>query len=77
MSQVILITSAHYQTLNAHHFPPHKWPENPPFTADQIKSAADENHQLNLKSQTLSNLRPFIFWLNSDSHDEGDNKSNH
>ena len=53
MSQVILITSAHYQALNAYHFPPHKWPENPPFTAD-------ENHQLNLKNQTLSNLRPFI-----------------
>jgi hypothetical protein len=49
VSQVILITLAHYQALNAHHFPPHKWPENPPFTADQIRSAADENHQLNLK----------------------------
>ena len=42
MSQVILITSAHYQALNAHHFPPHKWPENPPSAADQIRSAADK-----------------------------------
>ena len=74
MSQVILIALAHYQALNARHFPPHKWPENPPFTADQIKSAADENHQLNLK---MSNLRPFISRLNSDSHDEADNESNH
>ena len=51
MSQVILITSAHYQAFNAHHFTPHKWPENPPFAADQIRSAADENHQLNLKTK--------------------------
>ena len=65
MSQVILIASAHYQALNAHHFPPHKWLENLPFAADQIRSAADENHQLNLKMS------------NSDSHDEGDNESNH
>jgi hypothetical protein len=50
VSQVILITSAHYQALNAHHFHPHKWPENPPFAADQIRSAADENHQLNPKN---------------------------
>ena len=77
MSQVILIASAHYQALNTRHFPPHKWPENPPFTADQIKSTADENHQLNLKNQTFSNLRPFISRLNSDFHDEGDNESNH
>ena len=69
MSQVILIASAHYQALNAYHFPPHKWIENQLSTADQIRSAADENHQLNLKNQTLSNLRPFISWLNSDSHD--------
>ena len=74
MSQVILITSVYYQVLNAHHFPPHKWPEDLSFTADQIRSAADENHQLNLK---MSNLRPFISRLNSDSHDEGDNESNH
>ena len=74
MSQVILIASAHYQALNAYHFPPHNWPENPPFAVDQIRSAADENHQLNLK---MSNLRPFISRLNSDSHDEGDNESNH
>ena len=69
MSQLILIALAHYQGLNAHHFLPHKWTENQPSTADQIRSAADENHQLNLKNQTLSNLRPFISWLNSDSHD--------
>jgi hypothetical protein len=69
VSQVILIASAHYQALNAHHFPPHKWTENQPSTADQIRSAADENHQLNLKIQTLSNLRPFISQLNNDSHD--------
>ena len=74
MSQVILIASTHYQALNTRHFPPHKWPENPSFAADQIKSTADENHQLNLK---MSNLRPFISRLNSDSHDEGDNESNH
>ena len=74
MSQVILIASAHYQALNAHHFPPHKWTENQLSTADQIRSAADENHQLNLK---MSNLRPFISRLNSDFHDEGDNESNH
>ncbi len=49
MSQVILNASAHHQALNAYHLHPHKWPENPPFTADQIRSAADENHQLNLK----------------------------
>jgi hypothetical protein len=53
VSQVILITLDHYQALNAHHFPPHKWPENPPFTADQIRSAADENHQLNLKKSNF------------------------
>jgi hypothetical protein len=69
VSQVILIASAHYQALNAHHFPSHKWTENQPSTTDQIRSAADENHELNLKNQTLSNLRPFISQLNSDSHD--------
>jgi hypothetical protein len=47
MSQVILNASAHHQALNAYHLHPHKWSENPPFTADQIRSAADENHQLN------------------------------
>ena len=66
MSQVIVITLAHCQALNAHHFPPHKWPENPPFAVDQIRSAADENHQLNHK---MSNLHPFVSRVNSDSHD--------
>jgi hypothetical protein len=61
MSQVILITSAHYQVLNAHHFPPHKWPDNPPFTADQIRSAADENHQLNLKKSNFVKSPPLCF----------------
>jgi hypothetical protein len=46
MSQVILNASAHHQALNAYHLYPHKWPENPPFAADQIRFAADENHQL-------------------------------
>jgi hypothetical protein len=77
LSQVILNASAHHQVLNAYHLHPHKWPENPPFTADQIRSATDENHQLSPKSKTLSNLRSFISWLNNDSHDEEDNKSNH
>jgi hypothetical protein len=61
VSQVILITSAHYQALNAHHFPPHKWPENPPFTADQIRSAANENHQLNLKKSNFVKSPPLYF----------------
>ena len=69
MSQLILIALAHYQVLNAHHFPPHKWTENQPSTADQIRSAAVENHQLNLKNQTLSNLRPFVSRVNGNSHD--------
>jgi hypothetical protein len=60
VSQVILITSAHHQALNAHHFPPHKWPENPPFTADQIRSAADENHQLNLKTKLYQISAPLF-----------------
>ena len=61
MSQVILITSAHCQALNAHHFPPHKWPENPPFAADQIRSAADGNHQLNLKKSPFVKSQPLYF----------------
>ena len=60
MSQVILNTSAHYQALNAQHFPPHKWPENPPFAADQIRSAADENHQLNLKTKLCQISAPLF-----------------
>jgi hypothetical protein len=60
VSQVILITSAHHQALNAHHFPPHKWLENPPFTADQIRSAADENHQLNLKTKLCQIFAPLF-----------------
>ena len=55
MSQVIVITLAHCQALNAHHFPPHKWLENPPFAVDQIRSAVDENHQLN--PQKLNSVR--------------------
>ena len=69
MSQVILITSAQYQALNAHHFPPHKWPENPPSAADQIRSAADKKLSAQSQNQVLSNLRPFISRVNSDSHD--------
>ena len=49
MSQVNLITSAHYQTFNGHHLSPHKWAKDPPSAADQVKSAADENHQPNPK----------------------------
>jgi hypothetical protein len=60
MSQVILITSAHHQALNAHHFPPHKWPENPSFAADQIRSAADENYQLNLKTKLCQISAPLF-----------------
>ena len=60
MSQVILITSAHCQALDAHHFPPHKWPENPPFAADQIRSATDENHQLNLKTPLCQISTPLL-----------------
>ena len=41
MSQVILNASAHHQAFNAYHLHPHKWPANPPFVADQIRSAAD------------------------------------
>ena len=50
MSQVILNASAHHQAFNAYHRHPHKWPENPPFTADHIRSAADENHKLSPKN---------------------------
>ena len=42
MGQVILIISDHYRALNARHFHPHKWPENPPSAADQIRSAVDK-----------------------------------
>ena len=49
MSQVSSITSAHCQAFNAHHLQHHKWAEDQPFVADQIKSAADENHHLDLK----------------------------
>jgi hypothetical protein len=38
MSQVILNASAHHQAFNAYHLHPHKWPENPPFTADHIRT---------------------------------------
>ena len=61
VSQVILITSAHYQALNAHHFLSHKWPENLSFTADQIRSAADENHQLNLQKSNFVKSTPLYF----------------
>ena len=82
MSQVILITSAHYQVLNAHHFPSHKWPKNLSahyqalnahhfpshkwpknlsFTADQIRFAADENHQLNLQKSNFVKSLPLYF----------------
>ena len=50
MSQVTLNVSGHHQALNAYHLHPHKWPENPSTAADQIRSAADENHQLNLQA---------------------------
>ena len=60
MSQVILMASAHCQALNAHHFPPYKWPKNPPFAANQIKSAADENHQLNLKTTLCQISAPLL-----------------
>ena len=49
MSQVNPITSAPYQTFNAHHLPPHKWAKDLPSVVDQVKSAADENHQPNPK----------------------------
>jgi hypothetical protein len=42
MSQVILNVSGHHQALNAYHIHPHKWPENPPSAADQIRSAVDK-----------------------------------
>jgi hypothetical protein len=61
VNQVILITSANYQALNARHFLSHKWPENPLFTADQIRSAADENHQLNLKKSSFVKSPPLYF----------------
>ena len=55
MSQVILNVSGHHQVLNTYHLHPHKWLENPPSAADQIKSAVDENHQLN--PQKLNSVR--------------------
>ena len=60
MSQVIVITLAHCQALNAHHFPPHKWPENPPFAVDQIRSAVNGNHQFNLKTTLCQISAPLL-----------------
>ncbi len=68
MSQVSLITSAHYQTFNAHHLQHHKWAKNQPSAADQIKSAVDENPYLDLK-QIFVKSRPFISRINNDPHD--------
>ena len=59
MSQVSLIASAHCQTFNAHYLPHHKWAKDQPSATDQVKSAVDENHHLNLK-QTLSNPAPLF-----------------
>ena len=61
MSQVNLITLAHYQTFNAHHLPSHKWAEDKPSAADQVKSAADKkNHYLDLKLIVWSNPAPLF-----------------
>ena len=68
MSQVGSITSTHCQAFNAHHLQHHKWAEDQPSTADQIKSAADENHHLDLK-QIFVKSRLFISRINSDAHD--------
>ncbi len=68
MSQVSLITSAYCQAFNAHHLQHYKWAENQPSTANQIKSAADENHHLDLK-QIFVKSRPFISRINNNAHD--------
>jgi hypothetical protein len=47
MSQVILNVSGHHQALNAYHLHPHKWPENPPSAADQIRFAVDKKKTIN------------------------------
>uniref|UniRef100_A0A2N9EQA3 Uncharacterized protein n=1 Tax=Fagus sylvatica TaxID=28930 RepID=A0A2N9EQA3_FAGSY len=65
----------HHQALNAYHIHPHKWPENPPSAADQIRSAADRKPSA--QPQTLNCCpipAPFISWLSNDSHDDEDNK---
>jgi hypothetical protein len=55
MSQIILNVSAHHQALNAYHLHPHKWPENPPSAADQIRSAADKKPSA--QPQKLNSVR--------------------
>jgi hypothetical protein len=61
MSQVILNVSGHHQALNAYHIHPHKWPENPPSAADQIRSAADRKPSA--QPQKLNSVRPPPLYL--------------
>ena len=72
-----LITSAHCQAINAHHLQRHKWAEDQPSVADQIKSTADENPHFWSQTDLFVKSRTFISRINSDAHDEEDNEWNH
>jgi hypothetical protein len=61
MSQVILNVSGHHQALNVYHIHPHKWPENPPSAANQIRSAADKKPSA--QPQKLNSVRSLPLYL--------------
>jgi hypothetical protein len=62
MSQVILNASAHHQAFNAYHLHPHKWPENPPFAANLIKSDLRQTKTISLISKPhLVKSQPLYF----------------
>jgi hypothetical protein len=60
MSQVILNVSGHHQALNAYHIHPHKWPENLPSAADQIRSAADRKPSAQPQTLNVVQSQPLL-----------------